>query len=83
MKFWSPGASLWGKISSRAAAAIMPITAGRMPRMAPSTSRLCLRRMKKRATRIISVSDGRQTAKVAITDPRMPHQMCPVWIPTL
>ena len=29
------------------------------------------------------VIDGRQTAKVAIAEPRMPHQVCPVWMPTL
>ena len=61
----------------------MPITTGRMPRMAPSTSRFPLSFIKKRATRIISVSDGMQTAKVAIAEPRMPHQVCPVWTPTL
>ncbi len=72
MKLRSPGASLCGNMSSRAAAAIMPITTGRMPRMAPSTRRLFLSRRKKRATRIISVSDGRQTAKVATSDPATP-----------
>ena len=82
MKFCSSGASLCGKISSRAAAAIMPMTAGRMPRMAPSTSRLFFRRMKKRATRIMSVSDGRHTAKVAIIDPRIPNHSLPASTPT-
>ncbi len=83
MKFSSPGAALCGKISSSAAAAIMPITAGRMPRMAPSTMRLPFSFMKKRATRIISVSDGRHTAKVAIAEPSSPHSVPPACNPTL
>ena len=66
MKFRSSGLSPWGEDQQQAAAAIMPITAGRIPSMAPSTHRLFLQFQEKRATRIISVSDGRQTAKVAM-----------------
>ncbi len=39
--------------------------------------------MKKRATRIISVSDGRHTAKVAIAEPSSPHSVPPACNPTV
>ena len=76
--------SVLGKISSRAAAAIMPMTTGFMPVIAPSIYRFPLSFRKKRVSSSMTVSEGRQTAKVAITEPRIPHQHpVPAWQPTV
>ena len=83
MKFCSSGALLCGNISSSAAEAIMPMTTGRMPFMAPSTTGFCFRRRKKRVMSSISVSDGRHTANVASAAPRMPHHALPACAPTV
>ena len=82
MKFWSPGSELWGAMSSRAAEAIMPMTTGRIPFMAPSTSGLLCSLRKKRVSRSMSVSEGRLTAKVAMKAPSSPNHGLPASMPT-
>ena len=73
-----------GNMSSRAAEAIMPMTAGFMPYMAPARTALPFRRRKKRVRTSMTVSDGRQTAKVAIAEPRMPKNgLSPACAPTV
>ena len=73
-----------GNMSNRAAEAIMPMTTGFMPDMAPARIALPFRRRKKRVSSSMTVSDGRQTARVAMAEPRMPNRvLSPACMPTM